>query len=138
MLADPSESPEGRGIAERPRASFWRSLPDDVLVGLQRDSAYSSFDELPGFIRDDLSAAVVEDAELIGFWGAWHRAGRFASLELGGWHRATIYRKIRRFRARFGAHPDVFRFSWISLDLERAWNEELKELQHPSAEPEGD
>jgi len=41
-------------------------------------------------------------------------------------------------RARFGAHPDVFRFSWISLDLERAWSEELDELQHPSAEPEGD
>ena len=64
-----------------------------------------------------MPGTVIEDAELIGFWVAWHKAGGFGGLEAGGWHRATIYRKIRRFRARFGAHPDEYRFEWIKLDL---------------------
>ncbi|MGP0029768.1 MAG: hypothetical protein ACLPVF_04605 [Acidimicrobiales bacterium] len=48
-------------------------------------------------------------------------AGGFAALEEGGWHRATIFRKVRRFRARYGAHPDDYSFPWIRLDLENAW-----------------
>ena len=49
---------------------------------------------------------------------AWHRAGGFAELEVGGWHRATIFRKVRRFRGAFGAHPDEYT-PWIRLNLER-------------------
>ncbi len=101
-------------------------------------SSFTSFGKLPGLVRDDMAAAVVEDAELIGFWIAWHRAGGFASLELGGWHRATIYRKIRRFRARFGLHPDEYRFNWINLDLEQAWSDELEESLHPTDDPDRD
>lgn len=41
--------------------------------------------------------------------------------EDGGWHWATIFRKVRRFRARYGAHPDEYAFPWIRLDLESAW-----------------
>ncbi|MGO9027541.1 MAG: hypothetical protein ACLQOZ_02775, partial [Acidimicrobiales bacterium] len=60
-----------------------------------------------------------------GFWVAWHLAGGFDNLERGGWHRATIFRKIRRFRATYGAHPDEFVFPWIELDLETAWSEQV-------------
>jgi hypothetical protein len=134
--SDPSESPEGKGVAHGRRASFWRTVPEEVLADLMAESSFTSFAELPGLVRDDVAAAVVEDAELIGFWVAWHRAGGFASLELGGWHRATIYRKIRRFRARFGAHPDEYRFNWIRLDLKRAWTDELEESLNPTDHPD--
>ena len=64
-----------------------------------------------------------ERSELIGFWVAWHLAGGFDALERGGWHRATIFRKVRRFRSRYGTHPDEYVFPWITLDLEKAWAE---------------
>ncbi len=136
--SDPSDSPEGKGIARYRRSAFWTSVPDDVRAELSVEATYSSPQEFPALARDSLACAVVEDAELIGFWVAWHRAGGFASLESGGWHRATIYRKIRRFRARFGAHPDEHRFRWITLDLERAWNDEIDKVLHPFAQPAAD
>jgi hypothetical protein len=136
--SDPSESPEGRGIAHGRRTTFWRSVPEKTLAALSAESPYLSIDEWPAFVRDTAAEAVVEDAELIGFWVSWHRAGGFQALEAGGWHRATIYRKIRRFRARFGAHPDEYRFTWITLDLERAWNEEIDEVLEPFSPPASD
>ncbi len=75
----------------------------------------------PDFVRDDIAADAMEQSELIGFWVAWHLAGGFTALEEGGWHRATIFRKVRRFRTRYGAHPDEYSFPWITLDLEGAW-----------------
>lgn len=136
--SDPSESPEGKGIAHARRTTFWRSVPEKTLASLSAESPYSSIEEWPAFVRDTAAEAVVEDAELIGFWVSWHRAGGFQALEAGGWHRATIYRKIRRFRARFGAHPDEYRFTWITLDLERAWHQEIDEVLEPFARPASD
>lgn len=136
--SDPSESPEGRGIAHGRRTTFWRSVPEKTLAALSAESPYLSTEEWPAFVRDAAAEAVVEDAELIGFWVSWHRAGGFQALEAGGWHRATIYRKIRRFRSRFGAHPDEYRFSWITLDLERAWNQEIDEVLDPFVRPASD
>ena len=134
--SDPSQTPKGKGIAHGRRADFWRSQSDKVIEKLSQESPYRSFDELPAMVRNKLTTAVVEDAELIGFWAAWHQAGGFASLEMAGWHRATIYRKIRRFRARFGAHPDEYRFSWINLDLERAWSEDIEDFLQTATRPE--
>jgi hypothetical protein len=82
--------------------------------------------ELHPEIVEDLAAEARERSELIGFWVAWHLAGGFHNLELGGWHRATIYRKVHRFRAAFGAHPDEYVFPWIELDLKSAWAEEIE------------
>ena len=50
---------------------------------------------------------------------------RCDNLERGGWHRATIFHKIRRFRATYGAHPDEFVFPWIQLDLDTASSEQI-------------
>jgi hypothetical protein len=119
-------------------ASFWGALPSEAVSQLEHESSYSSLEEMPLFLRDSLAEAVVEEAELIGFWVAWHRAGGFGALERGGWHRATIYRKARRFRARFGSHPDEYRFPWIALDLKKAWSEELDQLLDRSSEPDSD
>jgi hypothetical protein len=136
--SDPSESPEGRGIAYGRSAAFWKSLPDGVRAEVSQEATLTvgSIEEYPPFVRDQVTKTVVEDAELIGFWVAWHKAGGFGGLEAGGWHRATIYRKIRRFRARFGTHPDEHRFEWIKLDLRRAWTEELEEALSISVSPD--
>jgi hypothetical protein len=136
--SDRSESPEGRGIAYGRSAAFWNSLPERVRdeVAHESDLTVSSIEDYPAFVRDQVTSTVVEDAELIGFWVAWHKAGGFGGLEAAGWHRATIYRKIRRFRVRFGSHPDEHRFEWIKLDLKRAWNDELEEFLHPFGRPE--
>jgi hypothetical protein len=135
--SDPSESPEGRGIAYGRSAAFWRSLPESVQaeVSGESDIATGTIEDYPAFIRDQVTSTVVEDAELIGFWVAWHKAGGFGGLEAAGWHRATIYRKIRRFRARFGTHPDEHRFEWIKLDLKRAWTGDLDEFLRPFDRP---
>ena len=136
--SDRSESPEGGGIALGRSTAFWNSLPEKVRdsVSNEIDIPVSTIEDYPGFVRDQVTSTVVEDAELIGFWIAWHKAGGFGGLEAAGWHRATIYRKIRRFRARFGSHPDEHRFEWIKLDLKRAWSEELDEFLHPFDRPE--
>jgi len=136
--SDPSESPEGRGIAYGRSAAFWKSLPDSVRAEISQEATLTvgSIEEYPLFVRDQVTKTVVEDAELIGFWVAWHKAGGFGGLEAGGWHRATIYRKIRRFRARFGTHPDEHRFEWIKLDLRRAWTEELEDALITSVDPD--
>ncbi len=136
--SDRSESPEGRGIAYGRSAAFWNSLPESVRDGVSNeiDIPVATIEDYPAFVRDQVTSTVVEDAELIGFWVAWHKAGGFVGLEAAGWHRATVYRKIRRFRARFGSHPDEHRFEWIKLDLKRAWSEELEEFLHPFGRPE--
>jgi hypothetical protein len=138
--SDPSESPEGRGIAYGRHAAFSKSLPDSVRDRANDEASLtvSSVEDLPAFIRDQVTSSVAEDAELIGFWVAWHKAGGFGGLESGGWHRATIYRKVRRFRARFGAHPDEHRFEWIKLDLRRAWTEDLEDALSISVSPDPD
>lgn len=136
--SDRSESPEGRGIASGRFAAYWNSVPEEVRAELFQETTVSSIEEFSALIRDDAARAVVEDAELIGFWVAWHKAGGFTGLESGGWHRATIYRKVRRFRARFGAHPDEHRFEWIKLDLRRAWGDELDDLLHQPSGPDPD
>lgn len=56
-----------------------------------------------------------EDA--IGFWLLWHVRGGFDGLERHGMHRATIFRKVNRFRQLYGVHPDVFEMPGITIDL---------------------
>lgn len=60
-------------------------------------------------------------AELLGFWMLWHIHGGFDGLERFGMHRATIFRKVARFRSVFGEHPDSFELPGITFDLEAYW-----------------
>lgn len=90
-------------------------------------------------VREEMGQQAKEEADLIGFYVAWHRAGGFAGLERAGWHRSTIHRRVRRFRACFGTHPDAMDFSWITLDLERLWREQYEErVRWANAEPPED
>jgi hypothetical protein len=127
---DKSESTEGARIAAGRWGSFHHSLDEDILA-----EAFStpnrSMEDLNPEVRDDIAADALERSELIGFWVAWHLAGGFANLERGGWHRATIFRKVRRFRAAYGSHPDEYVFPWIQLDLNAGWTEQLsRRIEH--------
>jgi hypothetical protein len=117
---DKSDSVEGTGRAAARWYAYHGALDEDVVAEAFPMQALDA-EDYPDFVRDDIAEDAMEQSELIGFWVAWHMAGGFAALEEGGWHRATIFRKVRRFRARYGAHPDDYSFPWIRLDLESAW-----------------
>jgi hypothetical protein len=118
--ADKSDTVERAGNASGRWYAYHARLDEDVVAEAFPMRALHA-EQYPGFVRDDIAADAMEQSELIGFWVAWHMAGGFAALEEGGWHRATIFRKVRRFRARYGAHPDEYSFPWIRIDLEGAW-----------------
>jgi hypothetical protein len=119
--AEKSDSVEGAGKAARRLGSYLDSLDEDTLAEAFPMQQLDRIEEYDEFVRDDIAADAMEQAELIGFWVAWHMGGGFSALEEGGWHRATLFRKIRRFRTRYGAHPDEYVFPFIRLDCEKAW-----------------
>jgi hypothetical protein len=138
------DSLEGAGRARQRLDDFYELGPGpELAMELNRAEVRSSFpdpDDEPvldaeearalAAYREEAAKAALEEADLIGFWVAWHRAGGFRGLENAGWHRTTIHRRVKRFRLRFGVHPDDMTFSWISLDVERCWVEEYEQLIH--------
>ena len=70
--------------------------------------------------RKELAAGMREFSENVGFWVAWHATGGFDRLEDHGWNRATIYRKVKRFKESFGEHPDDYEFDWLTIDGDAA------------------
>jgi hypothetical protein len=141
--SSPMDSLEGYGIARSRYQAFHLAIPNEVHqeiaerridAGLEPDLGWrhSVFPEVNKVMAQHLK----EESELIGFYVAWHTYGGFDKLEQAGWHRATIHRKIRRFRDRYGKHPDEYRFSWMKLNLEQHWNEEIDhDLTGPLGEP---
>ncbi|MEX2323480.1 MAG: hypothetical protein WEA29_06890 [Acidimicrobiia bacterium] len=106
-----SESAEGRGLARR----AW----DRYL-----DTAYSATD---GIRRDAVARLTARwSADMLGFWASWHLYGGFEGLERAGWHRATIYRKLKRFRTIFGMHPDEYKVVGVQLDPVAFWEHYLE------------
>jgi hypothetical protein len=116
------DSAEGQGLARHRLANFLHTLdePGDLLTDPPLTSAL-----LRRLDEKAHRAWVKELSELTGFWVTWHAAGGFERLEASGWHRATIFRKVKRFREAFGAHPDEYCFDWIGLDLERLWQQQV-------------
>lgn len=134
-----NNSAEGSGIARQRWFDFLSELDSETLdrSGYLRivpdDWGRSDQDDHNGNV---VTKHVKEFSELVGFWIAWHQAGGFDLLEERGWTRATIYRKIKRFREFFGNHPDDHDFDWIQLDLTKAWNDDLAEMFEFRADPE--
>lgn len=108
-------------------------LVEEVAI---RSGPYTPRDELPDEVREEILAEVIEESELLGFWLAWWRAGGFVGLEWAGWNRATIFRKLRRFRSTFGIHPDDYKPNWIKLDLDRVWTDRLRRRLEPDPDLE--
>jgi hypothetical protein len=121
-----SESSEGHGLAKARRQRFLGRYEPSDRAGLGSEPTFSEVDRsIVDEVRDAHADELVASAAEIGFWVAWHQAGGFEALERLGWHRTTIFRKLKRFRARFGAHPDEWNPGWIRLDLERLWKAEV-------------
>jgi hypothetical protein len=112
------DTAEGRGIAHHRLGGFIGTLDEDNVADLLTNPPFSSA-MLRSLDEKAHRAWVKEMSELVGFWITWHAAGGFDRLEVAGWNRATIFRKVKRFREAFGAHPDEYRFDWINLDVER-------------------
>jgi hypothetical protein len=137
--SDKSESLEGSGIARVRWREFHDAVPDDVWEDIYfarkaagwPDPIPDEDNDVPDEILDEIGGRAVEDSELLGFFIAWHLAGGFEKLRDAGWHRTTIHRKIRRFRARYGTHPDEFSLPWLRLDLPKAWRAAIVEKLHP-------
>lgn len=102
---EPMESREGEGRAR----DAWDQVPGTAK--------YNAPVSLP--VVGALARSWTE--ELIGFWILWHIRGGFDGLERWGMNRATIFRKIGKFRETFGEHPDTFQMSGISIDVADYW-----------------
>lgn len=104
--SEPSESLEGKGLARRAWESYSRTVNKPVQ---------------PLFEWAARRIAASQVCDLMGFWLVWHLHGGFEGLEELGMHRATIFRKVNRFRTVFGAHPDEFRMPGVKLDPAAYW-----------------
>src|SRR5690348_15479510 len=87
------QSPEGRGIARR----AWDAYANTVI-------------RVAGPPAQPLIRRVAAPigVDLIGFWLTWHLEGGFEGLRALGMSRASIYRRVSRFRRVTGKHPDEF------------------------------
>ena len=121
--SDKSESAEGGRVAVSRWAGYHYKLDQDIVAQAFSTPA-QSMEDLDPEIRDALAGDALERSELIGFWVAWHLAGGFDNLERGGWHRANLPQDPS-LPATYGAHPDEFAFTWIQLDLDAAWSEQI-------------
>jgi len=124
--SDKMDSLEGKAIARGRFLVFWDSVDPGELADASVGPVLPDASWVPDEARTHVSRQAVEESELIGFWVAWHRSGGFQELEHSGWHRATIFRKIRRFRAAYGVHPDEWQPDWIKLDTTKVWRSRLE------------
>ena len=124
--SDKMESLEGKAIARGRFLVFWDAVDPGELAEASAPPVLPDASWVPEEVRTHVSRQAVEESELIGFWVAWHRSGGFQELEHSGWHRATIFRKIRRFRAAYGVHPDEWQPDWIKLDTTKVWRSQLE------------
>jgi hypothetical protein len=109
--SDRSESPEGTGRARRVWDAYARRVS---AVG--RPVLAPVLD--PAINRYAHNATV----DLLGFWMAWQLHGGFEGLVEFGMHPSTVWRKVRRFRQVFGAHPDDYRFPGVKIDAAKYWD----------------
>ena len=106
-----SESSEGKGRAQR----AWEAY------------AAEANKHRPGWIEDAIKRLTGRwTSELMGFWMMWHLHGGFEGLERIGWHRATIFRKLKKFRTIFKVHPDEYKVVGVTLDRQAFWDYYLK------------
>lgn len=101
--SDPMESPEGKGIARRAWERYAEAVNRSPVA--------------PYLTRVLKPYGASTAADLIGFWVVWHLHGGFEGLRELGMSRATIYRKVKRFRQVTGQHPDEFRLKGVKLDV---------------------
>ena len=95
-------SPEGKGIARRAWDRYAQAVDKVARPAVEP------------FTR---KAAVPVMMDLAGFWLLWHVEGGFDGLLRLGMSRASIYRRIKLFRALMGVHPDEYQMPGVTLNL---------------------
>lgn len=113
--SDPSETPEGRGLARRAWEAYVKKVEPVTKAAT------------PVLEPVAMAWGRKRAGDMIGFWTLWHVFGGFEGLETRyGMHRATIWRKVAQFRQMFGEHPDVYRFEGITIDSASFWKAALE------------
>jgi hypothetical protein len=105
--SDPMDSPEGKGKARAAWEAYVRTVNRHAPPPVK---AYNR------------SIASKQVSELVGFWVMWHLYGGFEGMvERVGMHPTTVWRKVKKFRTTFKAHPDVFEMPGITIDPAAYW-----------------
>lgn len=105
--SDPSESPEGKGRARWAWDAYAKAVNSAALPVLE-----------PAIER----VASRMTVDLVGFWVAWHLHGGFEGLVEAGMSPRTVWRKVQKFRAAFGEHPDTFELAGVRVDPQAYWD----------------
>jgi hypothetical protein len=105
--SEPMESAEGKGVARRAWDAYARGVNRVGMPLVQ-----------PVIRRWSATQAT----DLIGFWVVWQLHGGFEGLEQLGMNRATIFRRIKRFRTAYGVHPDEFSVPGVKLNPRAYWD----------------
>lgn len=123
--SDRSDTNEGKGIARRAWDGYAAAVNKAVGPALNP-------------VVEPAARVVARTmvADLIGFWTIWHLYGGFEGMERYGYSRATIYRKIKRFRRVFGTHPDEWTCAGITLDPKAYWAEAKRRAEAKASESE--
>jgi hypothetical protein len=116
-----SATPEGQGIARR----AW-----DSYAAVTNRTLGPVLHPILDPVMDPAAKRIARDwvGDLLGFYVLWHLYGGFEGLERFGMHRATIFRKVNRFRQVFGVHPDEWKMDGINIDAEAYWTAEGKKV----------
>jgi hypothetical protein len=101
--SDRMPSPEGKGNARR----TWEEFADRMTASVRSPALRP--------LARRFAAPMAMD--MAGFWLLWHLEGGFEGLRALGMSRASIYRRIREFRASMGVHPDEYEMPGVTLDL---------------------
>ena len=101
--SDRMDSPEGKGLARR----AW----DAYAATVTRVSR-------PAVEPLARKLAIPVAMDLTGFWLMWQLEGGFEGLRRLGMSRASIYRRIKLFRATLGMHPDEYVLPGLTWDIE--------------------
>ena len=106
--SDRSDSPEGKGRARAAWDAYVRTVSKASNPVLE-----------PAARR----LAATHTGDLVGFWVMWHLQGGFEGLVEMGMHPSTVWRRVKRFRTVFKAHPDEFVMPGVHLNIGEYWDD---------------
>ena len=102
-------SPEGIGNAKKAFQSAWAKYA-------------KALEPITGKVAQPITENVTFD--LLGFWVMWQLLGGFEGLQKPisegglGMSRSAVYRRVSMFRKALGSHPDEFKLSGVTIDVE--------------------
>ena len=102
-------SPEGVGNAKKAFQDAWAKYA-------------KALEPITGKIAKPIAENLTFD--LLGFWVMWQLLGGFEGLQKPveegglGMSRSAVYRRVSMFRKALGSHPDEFKLSGVTIDVD--------------------